>query len=181
MQVDALTQHPEIVGGGCILSQDSQDLTAHRVAGGYGLVIGHSEREPHDGNDGVQDEGEEHALVEGDSLAAQTLEVGEDDEADDQRDDGQAVTHHGQVVQTDGKLEFVFGVGLTLGVVGPNSVALWVVEPLAPRITHLGNLLSRVKIQEVLWTHLHDGPLSGVPPAQPAVPRPVTETAFFCV
>ena len=38
-------------------------------------------------------------------------------------------------------LEFVFGVGLTLGVVGPNSVALWVVEPLASRITHLGNLL----------------------------------------
>lgn len=32
------------------------------------------------------------------------LEVGEDDEADDQGHNGQAVTHHGQVEETDGEL-----------------------------------------------------------------------------
>ena len=33
-----------------------------------------------------------------------SLEVGKDDETDDQGHNGQAVTHHGQVVETDGKL-----------------------------------------------------------------------------
>lgn len=47
---------------------------AHRVAGIYGLVIGHIEREPHYSNNGVQDEGKKHVLVEGDSLAAKTPE-----------------------------------------------------------------------------------------------------------
>lgn len=46
----------------------------HRVAGIYGLVIGHSERKPHYGNNGVQDEGEKHVFVEGNSLAAKTPE-----------------------------------------------------------------------------------------------------------
>ena len=43
-------------------------------------------------------------------------------------------------------LEFVLGVELTLGVVSPDSVALWMVEPLAIRITHFGNLLCRRRI-----------------------------------
>lgn len=47
---------------------------AHWVAGIYGLVIGHIEREPHYSNNGVKDEGEKHVLVEGDSLAAKTPE-----------------------------------------------------------------------------------------------------------
>lgn len=34
-----------------------------------------------------------------------SLEVGEDDQTDDQGDNGQAVTNHGQVVETDGKLQ----------------------------------------------------------------------------
>lgn len=38
-------------------------------------------------------------------------------------------------------LEFVFGEGLTLGVVGPDSVALWVMEPLAIRVAYFGHLL----------------------------------------
>ena len=37
--------------------------------------------------------------------ASNSLEVGEDDQRDDQGDDGQGVTHHGQVVQTHGKLQ----------------------------------------------------------------------------
>lgn len=45
---------------------------AHRVAGTYGLGIGHIEWEPHYSNNGVQDEGQKHVLVEGDSLAAKT-------------------------------------------------------------------------------------------------------------
>lgn len=44
----------------------------HRVAGIYGLGIGHTEREPHYGDNGVQDEREKHVLVERDSLAAKT-------------------------------------------------------------------------------------------------------------
>ncbi len=47
---------------------------AHWVAGIYSLVIGHTDREPHNSNNGVQDEGEKHVLVEGDSLAAKTPE-----------------------------------------------------------------------------------------------------------
>lgn len=38
-------------------------------------------------------------------------------------------------------LEFILGVGLTLGVVCPASIALWVMEPLAIRITHFGDFL----------------------------------------
>lgn len=37
VEVDALTQHPEVVGGGCVQRQHSQDLTAHlrrRTQGG---------------------------------------------------------------------------------------------------------------------------------------------------
>lgn len=45
---------------------------AHGVAGVRGLVVGRGEREPYHGDDGVQDEGEKHVLVEGDSLAAET-------------------------------------------------------------------------------------------------------------
>lgn len=42
-------------------------------------------------------------------------------------------------------LAFVFGVGLTLSVVGPDPVALWMMEPLAVRITHFGHLLCGTK------------------------------------
>lgn len=45
---------------------------AYFIAGIYSLVIRRSKREPHDGNDGVNDEGEKHVLMEGDSLAAET-------------------------------------------------------------------------------------------------------------
>ena len=45
---------------------------AHRVAGIYGLIIGRAEGEPHYSNNGVQDEGQKHVLVERDSLAAKT-------------------------------------------------------------------------------------------------------------
>lgn len=93
VEVNAFTQHPEVIGSERILSQHSQNLTAHRVAGNYGMVIGHSER--HYSKDGVQDEGEKHVLVEGDSLAAKTLEAGEDDQRDDQGDNRQTMTHHG--------------------------------------------------------------------------------------
>lgn len=34
-----------------------------------------------------------------------SLEVGEDDQTDDEGRDGQGVTDHGQVVQTDSKLQ----------------------------------------------------------------------------
>lgn len=34
-----------------------------------------------------------------------SLEVGEDDQTDDQGHNGQDVTHHSQVVETDGKLD----------------------------------------------------------------------------
>lgn len=47
---------------------------AHRVVGIHGLVTGHIEREPRYSNNGVQDEGQERVLVEGDSLAAKTSE-----------------------------------------------------------------------------------------------------------
>lgn len=35
-------------------------------------MTAHREQEPHHGNDGVQDEGEKHVLMEGNSLAAET-------------------------------------------------------------------------------------------------------------
>lgn len=50
------------------------NLAAHLVAGIYGFVIGQKEWERHDGKDGVQDEGQKHVLVEGDSLTAKTPE-----------------------------------------------------------------------------------------------------------
>lgn len=34
-----------------------------------------------------------------------SLEVGEDDQTDDQGNNGKTVTHHGHVVDTDGKLQ----------------------------------------------------------------------------
>lgn len=46
---------------------------AHLVAGIDFWVIGHK-REPHYSNNGVEDKGEKHVLVEGDSLATQTPE-----------------------------------------------------------------------------------------------------------
>lgn len=49
-----------------------QRKKTHRIADVDGLVIGHGVREPHYGSNGVQDEGEEHVLVKGDSLAAKT-------------------------------------------------------------------------------------------------------------
>ena len=45
-------------------------------------------------------------------------------------------------------LEFFFGVGLTLSVVTPDSVAHWMMEPLAVRMTHFGNAL--------YWTQGYD-------------------------
>lgn len=39
-------------------------------------------------------------------------------------------------------------------------------------------LTSRVKVKKVFRTHLHDGPWSRVPPAQPAVPRTVTVRTY---
>lgn len=45
---------------------------SHFIAGIYSLIICRSKWEPHDGDDGVNDEGEKHVLMEGDSLAAET-------------------------------------------------------------------------------------------------------------
>lgn len=45
---------------------------AYWVAGIYGLGTGHGERQMHYVNDGVQDEGKKHVLMEGNSLAAET-------------------------------------------------------------------------------------------------------------
>lgn len=40
-------------------------------------------------------------------------------------------------------LELLFSMGLTLGVVSPDALAFWVVEPQAIRITYFGNFLCR--------------------------------------
>lgn len=45
--------------------------STYRVAGPQLLVVGYS-REPDDGADGVEDKGQEHVLMEGVPLAAQT-------------------------------------------------------------------------------------------------------------
>lgn len=42
--------------------------------------------------------------AESDQKSHDSLEVGEDDQTDDQGHNGQAMTHHSQVVETDGKL-----------------------------------------------------------------------------
>lgn len=97
-----------------------------------------------------------------------SLEVGKDDERNKEGHDGQAVTHHGHVVETECQLQaekvlwFIrvyllkgqkvrqvglrylasfFGGGRTKGVVAPHSHAHWVVEPLAVGITHFSDLL----------------------------------------
>lgn len=46
-----------------------------------------------------------YVSVESNHTLENSLEVGEDDQTDDQGDNRQAVTHHSQVVQTDGKLQ----------------------------------------------------------------------------
>lgn len=48
----------------------SEVYITYRVAGPQLLVVGY--REPDDGADGVEDKGQEHVLMEGDPLAAQT-------------------------------------------------------------------------------------------------------------
>lgn len=43
----------------------------HRIPANHILIVGHR-RQPDDGDDGVEDEGDEEVLVQGDSLATQT-------------------------------------------------------------------------------------------------------------
>lgn len=47
-------------------------------------------------------------------------------------------------------LELVFSVGLTLGVIGPDSIALWVVKPLSIRVTHFDYFLCLKKIKNLI-------------------------------
>lgn len=55
----------------CITVKYNYKWVAHRVAGIDGVVID-SDWEPHYSHNGVQDEGEKHVLVDGNSLAAKT-------------------------------------------------------------------------------------------------------------
>lgn len=54
-------------------NHQNHTLNAHRVVVGVSLFLHHS-REPDDGDDGVQDEGQEEVFMEGDPLTAETPE-----------------------------------------------------------------------------------------------------------